>query len=145
LLRPGDHRGLEPGDRFEQLRSSPSHVEAQIERDLVITAAARMKLSTQWAQLFAEALFDQHMDVLAVGGIAGGKFRLDLPEGLVDARLLIRRQYAGADQRLRPRSATGDVLAKEPAVDVERTCELVDQGIWLFAESPTPRLLTQCE
>ena len=102
-----------------------------------------MKLSTQWAQLFAEALFDQHMDVLAVGGIAGGKFRLDLPEGLVDARLLIRRQYAGADQRLRPRSATGDVLAKEPAVNVEGPCELVDQRVRLVSKSPAPGLLAQ--
>ena len=85
------------------------------------------------------------MDVLAVGGAAGGKFRLDLPEGLVDARLLVGCQHAGADQRLRPGAAAGDVLAKEPAVDIERTCELVDQGIGLFTESPTPGLLTQCE
>ena len=145
LLGTDDQRGLERGDRFEQLRSGPSHVQAQIERDLVITAAACMELSTQRAQLFAEALFDQHMDVLAVGGAAGGKFRLDLPEGLVDARLLVGCQHAGADQRLRPGAAAGDVLAKEPAVDIERTRELVDQGIRLFAESPTPGLLAQCE
>src|SRR5207248_6316746 len=104
-----------------------------------------MELSTQRTQLFAEALFDRHVDVLAVGRATGGKFRLDLAEGLVDARLLLRCQHAGADQCLRPRPATHDVLAKEPAVDVERSRELVDQGIRLFAKSPTPGLLAQCE
>jgi len=40
LLRPGDQRGLEPGDRFEQLRSGASRVEAQIQRNLVIATPA---------------------------------------------------------------------------------------------------------
>src|SRR5207253_9522284 len=95
-----------------------AHVEAQIEGDLVIAAATCMELSTQRTQLFAEALFDRHMDVFGVGWAAGGKFRLDLLKRHIDARLLLRRQHAGADQGFRPRPATRDVLAKEPAVDV---------------------------
>ena len=154
LLGPVDQRGLEPGDRIEQLRSGAAHVEAQIEGDLVIAAATCMELSTQRTQFFAEALFDQHMDVFGGpypalprerGRGIVGEVGLDFLERHVDARLLLRRQHAGADQGFRPRPATRDVLAKEPAVDVERSRELVDQGIRLFAKSPTPGLLAQCE
>ena len=38
-----------------------------------------------------------------------------------------------------------DVFTKEPAVEPERSRELVDQGIRLFAKSSAPGLLTQCE
>src|ERR1700681_1495270 len=84
------------------------------------------------------------MDVFAAAGDASGEFRRDLLKRLVDARLLVRCQHASPDQRLRPRAAPGDVLAKQPAVDVERSRELVDEGIRLFAESPSPGLLAQC-
>jgi hypothetical protein len=62
---------------------------------------------------------------------------------LVEPRLLIGGQDTGADQRLRVGAAAGDVLAKEPAIDVQRTREAIDQRIRLFAKPPAPGLLAQ--
>ena len=58
-------------------------------------------------------------------------------------QLLVRGEHAGADQCPGVGATAGDVLAIEPAVDVERSRELVDEGIRLFAKSPTPGLLAQ--
>jgi len=80
---------------------------------------------------------------VVVSGRRRGYFLLDILQRDVDAQLLVRRQHSRPDQRLRPGATPGDVLAKEPAVDVERSRELVDEGIRLFAESPSPWLFAQ--
>ena len=58
-------------------------------------------------------------------------------------QLLVSGEHAGADQRVGVGATAGDVLAKEPAVDVEGPCELVDQRIWLVSKSAAPGLLAQ--
>src|SRR5207237_143694 len=62
---------------------------------------------------------------------------------VVDLQLLVSSEHAGADECLGVGTTTGDVLAIEPAVNVERSRELVDQGIRLFTKSPAPGLLAQ--
>src|SRR5438445_13728348 len=64
LLRPGDQRRFESIDRIEELRARALHVEAEVNRDLVIAAAAGVQLAAERAELLASAGLDGHVAVL---------------------------------------------------------------------------------
>ena len=112
-------------------RISARSAEAQVERHLVVAAAAGVQLAADRADQLGQPALDRHVDVL-VGGReaerAGVELLLDLARGRASSLLALG---GGEDAARAPAcgtcaSAAGDVVAGRGAVDGERGGELLD-------------------
>ncbi len=142
-LGHGDERlgpTLEPGDGLRNLRA---HVEAQVRRDLLVAAAARVQLAAERAKPRGQLDLDVVMNVLGLGVLAhGGLARLrrivggDGVERRAELRQLIGGKNSGSTKGRCVCLAGSHFLGKQLPVEDDGALPQLELAIERLAEAP---------
>src|SRR5581483_9067574 len=139
----GAERALHAAERAVQALALGAEPEAQVERHLVVPAAAGVELAADRPDELRETALDRHVDVL-VGAKEEEATRVELAPHRLEAarqtRALARRQELRADERLDVGEAAGDVVWPEAAIDGEGRRERLDDPRRRCGEPSGPRL-----
>ena len=103
-------------------RNLPTKIEAQVQRHLLVTGAARMQPLSQITHTLDELTLDECMDVLIVAADKRGVFT-SLFEDVVQSRGYFHGirpvEHAGTGESFDPREAAGNVVFEQTFVEPE--------------------------
>ncbi len=142
-LRLGDQDTFELLDPSNELIQLVTEIQPDIQRDLVVPAAACMQLSAQRADQFRQSSLDRHVNVFIAGRKAESpaiEFCLHRFKPAHDNPRFTRSQHTCLAQRLAMGNTTLNVMCVEPTVDRHRHGERFDQTVRLFPKSSLPGL-----
>ena len=143
LFRPADQRGL---DFPEPPVHPPDHVpkvEPLVERDLVVSRAAGVKLPRDGPDFLREPLLDVRVDVFEVGPERerpGGQLLAHVIQPPENLGQFLLGQEASPLEGAGPRPAPLQIVGPEPAVECERSGEAFGERVGRAGEAPPPEL-----
>src|SRR5258705_7294507 len=119
-------------DRLLEQRNPPPQVEAQVERDLLVTRAAGVEAAARVADPLDQFALDEAVDVL-VGTVdvrrVAAAFLEHLLEPFANGGGVLLREHAGGPERFRPREAARYVVFEQRAIEPERDAEIEGRRI----------------
>ena len=146
LCLPGEN-GDEIDNRSLDLRNSPFQIEAEIERDLLVSRPAGMKATSCVADAGYQLTLDEGMDILVVlRGIGSKERRVGRPCGpnllqrALNLRGICRGQHACVMERLRPPDASLDVVLEESTVEREGGTEFEQRRVRIAGKTARPEM-----
>ncbi len=141
LLHDAEDRPEEIFKELHGLIDLISDVEPHVQRDLVVTAAPRVKLLSGIADALREHRFDERVDILILIGndkLSRRHILLDALKAAQDLVALFLRQDPLLCEHGHMRAASAHILRKEALIETDRLIEFIYKLVRLLGETASP-------